>query len=690
MMLTAMGDALKNRRYSVMFVFLFTLLLIAPSIQTVKAQTSPSVRYVGLEGMNGSEGTVIWSVFTVSQWADKINFRVWVIRETEPIPVGNWSIGLSEKLDQGSAQIMPGFGIQGVYGGNVSIHQVTAESPFMSEQRTHPIDGLRTYYFYKSHVGFDFTFEDDDIILLAADYENSVEYYEGELPYYGAYNTGDYYKIEYANIPNEGESLPQDDNVQLLTPKFVYSPSMPYIDAEITFDASESSGYSNIVNYTWDFGDYNITSSSTPIVIHTYTATGSYCVTLTITDEDGFTNNVSSNVTVSQDFAVPVTVDDYNGLWHTSDITITLTATDQESGVAETYYKINGEPTRTVRSDGQPVITTEGPSNTLEYWSVDNSGKEESHKLVEEIKLDKSHPASLINLNGVVGNEGWFTSDVTVTVYASDAISEVDRIEYSLDNQVWNTYSTPVTIASEGNLLIYYRSVDKAGNVEDTKTETCKLDKTAPVGSVAINENTAYVNSVYVTLTLSTYDPASGVSQMRFTNDRTEWSSWETYSSSKSWRLLMGDGIKTVYVQFMDNAGLVSDEYKDSITVDTIEPKTDAGSDQTVSVDTDVTFTARRSSDTSGLVSYEWDFGNGATGTGQELTYQYSAEGKYTVTLTVQDSAGNTGTTQIRVTVASTGVPSWLIGAVVGISIISLAVLIWKRRKRASNNYGSI
>ena len=39
---------------------------------------------------------------------------------------------------------------------------------------------------------------------------------------------------------------------------------------------------------------------------------------------------------------------DYDGLWHTSNFTITLTATDDLSGVAETYYKINDGPTKTL------------------------------------------------------------------------------------------------------------------------------------------------------------------------------------------------------------------------------------------------------------------------------------------------------------------------------------------------------
>ncbi len=53
-----------------------------------------------------------------------------------------------------------------------------------------------------------------------------------------------------------------------------------------------------------------------------------------------------------------------------------------------------------------------------------------------------------------------------------------------------------------------------------------------------------------------------------------------------------------------------------------------------------VEFDASGSSDDVGIFSYEWDFGDGTTGTGVNPTHVYSAPGTYTVTLTVTDHAG--------------------------------------------------
>ncbi len=98
----------------------------------------------------------------------------------------------------------------------------------------------------------------------------------------------------------------------------------------------------------------------------------------------------------AHDEAAPVTTDDYDHQWHSQDYTITLTAEDQGgSGVNETYYILNDGPVMSVSVEGQPMITTENGSGSLEYWSVDNDGNEEiPHNMLNGIKLDKTAPVA--------------------------------------------------------------------------------------------------------------------------------------------------------------------------------------------------------------------------------------------------------------------------------------------------------
>jgi len=126
----------------------------------------------------------------------------------------------------------------------------------------------------------------------------------------------------------------------------------------------------------------------------------------------------------------PTTNHDYDDTWCTTDFTITLTATDERSGVAETYYKINDGPTKTVSADGQPLITTEGANNKLEYWSVDNAGNEESHHTLTEIKLDKTAPT--IGVPSRTPDEDILPEqEVKVSVGVTDVVSGVKNVSLS-------------------------------------------------------------------------------------------------------------------------------------------------------------------------------------------------------------------------------------------------------------------
>jgi len=104
---------------------------------------------------------------------------------------------------------------------------------------------------------------------------------------------------------------------------------------------------------------------------------------------------------------------------------------------------------------------------------------------------DSNPPTTTVSLSGVPGTNGWFTSDVTVTLPATDDISGVDKTEYSFDNVTWNTYAMPLTITNEGYSIVYCKSTDKAGNVETIRTETIKIDKTIPTANAGVDRTVA-------------------------------------------------------------------------------------------------------------------------------------------------------------------------------------------------------
>ncbi len=163
------------------------------------------------------------------------------------------------------------------------------------------------------------------------------------------------------------------------------------------------------------------------------------------------------------------------------------------------------------------------------------------------------------------------SSSTQFTLSAVDNSSGVAGTEYRVDDATWTIYA-PFSITTEGTHTISYRSQDNEGNREEIKNLTVIADVTPPTGSIIINDGAAYTNNSSVTLTLNCTDPASGCTQMQFSNDSTTWSTPETYVTTKAWALASGDGPKTVYVKYHDSVENPSAAYSAGITLNTIPP----------------------------------------------------------------------------------------------------------------------
>ena len=110
-------------------------------------------------------------------------------------------------------------------------------------------------------------------------------------------------------------------------------------------------------------------------------------------------------------------------------------------------------------------------------------------------------------------------------------------------------------------------------------------DATSPTGTVEIDGGATYASSLNVTLDLTWLDPnpsstlspnpsGSGVRDMRFSNlGDLVWGAWTPVAATAPWTLYDADGTRTVYAQFRDNAGNVSDGMAfDTITLDRTGP----------------------------------------------------------------------------------------------------------------------
>jgi hypothetical protein len=101
--------------------------------------------------------------------------------------------------------------------------------------------------------------------------------------------------------------------------------------------------------------------------------------------------------------------------------------------------------------------------------------------------LDTTTPTTTASTTGTRGTNSWYTSNVSVTLSATDTQSGVASTSYSMNGGVWTRYTAPLSITTEGTSTILYRSIDKAGNTEATSSLTIKVDKTAPEASTTFD-----------------------------------------------------------------------------------------------------------------------------------------------------------------------------------------------------------
>jgi len=155
---------------------------------------------------------------------------------------------------------------------------------------------------------------------------------------------------------------------------FTYFPGTPIVGDTITFNASTSYDLDGwIVSYTWNFGDGNITAvdSTKTTITHSYVATGTYEVTLNVTDNDGLTNMDTQSVNIGK---MSSTIDiDLSPKTITlgENTTISGSIDPERSEVTVTiWYRLKGEETwNTVTT-----LATDENSHYSYVWTPESEG----------------------------------------------------------------------------------------------------------------------------------------------------------------------------------------------------------------------------------------------------------------------------------------------------------------------------
>jgi hypothetical protein len=199
--------------------------------------------------------------------------------------------------------------------------------------------------------------------------------------------------------------------------------------------------------------------------------------------------------------------------WYDGDVTVTLSGSDNLSGIAATYYTVDGGSRQTYAA---PFTVGEGRHQVLS-WSVDNAGNLETVGAPLVLDVDKTAPTTSV-INPISPASGWFvTSGVPVAFDAEDGGSGVAATWYSIDGGEAHRYGEPFTAElSTGAHTITYWSVDLAGNVEaheSTNILPVNVDTDAPtISGIATPEPNEFGwNNTPVDVMFSCDDVGSGL-----------------------------------------------------------------------------------------------------------------------------------------------------------------------------------
>ncbi|MCU6708096.1 S-layer homology domain-containing protein [Paenibacillus sp. J5C_2022] len=297
---------------------------------------------------------------------------------------------------------------------------------------------------------------------------------------------------------------------------------------------------------------------------------GDWYLHIRAADEVGNVANAGSN-RFRLDNGAPVVSFGMNGSeTYASSASTTVTVSDGDSGVDPDTLQYVWTQSSSTPDDGFAWTSfSSGDSLTQNGvngdWYLHIRAADEVGNIANvgsnRFRLDNSAPLIEIELqkqdHSPYASGSWTNQNVTASLSASDELSGIDTLQYSLDNgSMWEPYSAPLSFIDEGAHTLMVRAADRVGNTSST-TRSIHISRSGLVLDVHLKlaDDSEYNAGDWVkqsvTASVYTNQTTNGVDVISTTYSLDGGSTWQPYSAPVSFS---NEGQHTLDVKTADSA----------------------------------------------------------------------------------------------------------------------------------------
>ncbi len=212
----------------------------------------------------------------------------------------------------------------------------------------------------------------------------------------------------------------------------------------------------------------------------------------------------------------------FNGkIYYNSGVKISLSATDEMSGLDKIYYSMNSAA---YQPYAETLSLEEEKDYVIKFYAVDRVGNVGKPQEIA-FSIDRQAPLTEVNIEGDF-LENILSPRSVISLKSNDLTAGLDKIYYAFDKQATQIYTRPFSLLNfkEEQHSLQFFGKDRLQNTEEPKNFNFIVDRTPPVVTPAIEgEQHQNRNRIFVSgrskIRLDAEDNMAGVEKVFYSID---------------------------------------------------------------------------------------------------------------------------------------------------------------------------